>query len=92
MSGRWLWRAALAVARQPGLWVTALRQLRALAPPGWWRRSPYLPVPDRAYLRFRLVTMYGDPDHDPEPHDVVAYLRWCRDLAAGCGDSDLAPR
>ena len=49
-----------------------------MAVPGWWRSSPYLPLPDAAYLRFRLQTAYGDPDRDPSPVDVVTYLHWCR--------------
>ena len=44
----------------------------------WWRRPPFLPVPDPAYLAFRLETQYGAPDARPLPADVVAYLRWCR--------------
>ena len=67
-----------AVARRPWLWLTAVRQVAALAPRQWWRRPPRLPVPDPAYLGFRLQTMYGDPAHGPEPGDVVAYLHWCR--------------
>ena len=47
-------RAAGAVARHPSLWPTALRQLRRLTPPGWWRRRPFLPVPSGDYLAFRL--------------------------------------
>jgi hypothetical protein len=77
-SPSWLGRVAGAVARHPGLWWTALRQLWALAPNGWWRRRPWLPLPDPAYLRFRLVTQYGDATHTPEPGDVVTYLHWCR--------------
>ena len=50
-----------------------------LAPRGWWYRWPPLPLPDPAYLRFRLVTAYGTTDHAPEPDDVVSYLSWCRD-------------
>ncbi|MEZ5140328.1 MAG: hypothetical protein R2702_00825 [Acidimicrobiales bacterium] len=75
---RWL-RLVGAVVAHPALWPTALRQVARLAPPGWWRRSPHLPLPDPAYLRFRLETQYGD-DHDPDPADVVAYLRWCRSV------------
>ena len=71
-------RAALAVARRPPLWPTALRQLRRLAEPGWWRRPPFLPLPPREYLRFRSVTQYGDSSHRPEPGDVLNYLEWCR--------------
>ena len=60
-------RAVVAVVVRPSLWSTAVRQVFVQAPDGWWRRAPFVPVPDRAYLRFRLQTMYGDPDHAPEP-------------------------
>jgi hypothetical protein len=69
----------LAVLRRPDLWVTAVRVSLRLAPRGWWRRPPYLPLPSPAYLRFRLVTAYGgDGGHPPDPADLVAYLEWCR--------------
>ncbi len=71
-------RVGRAVLGRPDLWGTALVQARRLAPNGWWRRWPPLPVPDRAWIRFRLQTAYGDPDHDPSPEDVVAWLEWCR--------------
>lgn len=38
---------------------------------------PFLPIPDRAYLRFRLETQYG-ADGAPAPRDLATYLRWCR--------------
>jgi len=66
------------VARRPGLWPTALHQLRVVARPAWWRRPPFVPVPDREYLRFRLETQYGRSDV-VEPEHLVAYLEWCRD-------------
>lgn len=71
--------SAAVVIRHPELWTTALRQLRVLARPGWWRRAPFLPVPDREYLRFRLLTAYGgDGTATPDPADLIAYLSWCR--------------
>jgi hypothetical protein len=76
---RWIWRAGLAVARRPSLWFVAVGQILVLAAPRWWARAPHLPLPDPAYLEFRLTTAYGDPDHAPEPADVVTYLHWCRD-------------
>jgi hypothetical protein len=76
---RWWRRAARLVAVRPGLWATAASQVGRLARPGWWRRWPPVPAPDPEYLRFRLQTQYGDPDREPEPDDVIAYLRWCRD-------------
>ena len=78
MKARWLVRAFLAVLVRPSLWVVAVVQLFRLATPGWWRRWPLLPLPDRGYFRFRLQTAYGDPEREPEPTDVVSYLRWCR--------------
>ena len=76
-SPRWWRDAALAVARHPSLWGVALAQALTLAAPGWWRRAPFLPLPDPDYLRFRLETQYGS-DREPEPGDVVTYLHWCR--------------
>lgn len=74
----WL-AVAGALARHPRLWATAVRQALRLARPGWWRRSPFLPLPDEDYLRFRLETQYGS-DRDPVPADVVTYLHWCREF------------
>ena len=71
-------RTVVAVLARPWLWPVAVRQVGALAAPGWWRRPPFLPRPDPAYLEFRLQTMYGDGHHPVVPADVVAYLRWCR--------------
>lgn len=75
----WLVDAAPVILRRPGLWPIALVQLRRLAAPGWWRHRPFLPLPDPAYLRFRLETMYGgDAPRRPEPADLVAFLRWSK--------------
>jgi hypothetical protein len=77
-SPRWMLAGAVAVLRHPSLWTTALRQLVRLAPSGWWKRAPFLPLPDAAYLKFRLVTAYGGSGGDPQPKDLIAYLHWCR--------------
>jgi hypothetical protein len=69
----------LAVVRHPSLWSTALRQGVRLVPSRWWTQAPYLPMPSRSYLEFRIVTQYGDSSHRPESEDVLNYLRWCRD-------------
>jgi hypothetical protein len=74
---RWT-RAGLAVAARPSLWIVAARQALRLARPRWWRRPPFLPLPDPAYLAFRLETQYGSADARPTGDDVLAYLRWCR--------------
>jgi hypothetical protein len=71
--------ASLAIARRPRLWATAVAQAGRLARPRWWRRPPFVPLPEREYLRHRLETQYGS-NHAPEPRDVVAYLEWCREM------------
>ena len=75
---RFLAGAAAAIAGHPTLWRTGLRQYRRLVPRRWWRRPPFLPLPDAAYLRFRMETAYGDESHRPPPDDLLTYLRWCR--------------
>ena len=75
----WALRALLVVLPHPTLWVTGLRQLRRLAPTGWWRRPPFLPLPAPDYLRFRMETAYGGAgDQPPVPDDLLTYLKWCR--------------
>lgn len=68
--------AVAAVAARPRLWPAALRQARVLVPRRWWRRRPHLPVPDREYLRFRMVTAYGDPDARIDVDDLLTWLAW----------------
>jgi len=68
----------VAVLRRPSLWRVALQQWRRTTPKGWWRRPPFLPVPSRGYVEFRLVTQYGSGDAPIAPGDVLDYLAWCK--------------
>jgi hypothetical protein len=75
--------AVLAVVVRPHLWLTAVRQLVRLAPQGWWKKAPFLPVPPSDYIEFRLVTQYGG-DHGSQREkvrtvDVLDYLTWCKE-------------
>jgi hypothetical protein len=75
-------RVAAAVARRPSLWLTALHQYWIVVPRRWWTRQPFLPVPARDYVEFRLQTQYGTAEgsgqHHIVPEDVLNYLSWCR--------------
>ncbi|MGA0118624.1 MAG: hypothetical protein ACO3JF_09570 [Ilumatobacteraceae bacterium] len=75
-----------AVVTRPHLWATAVRQVARLAPRGWWKRAPFLPVPHADYLEFRLVTQYGGGHDGPRgeirPVDVVDYLQWCKEQSS----------
>jgi hypothetical protein len=66
-----------AVVRRPHLWFPAIRQMVRAIPTHWWSRPPFLPLPDRAYMRFRFETAYG-ADGRPQVADVIRYLEWCR--------------
>jgi hypothetical protein len=43
---------------------------------GWSTRFPFLPLPDREYVRWRMLTAYGDENAVPPVADVVRYARW----------------
>jgi len=76
-------KGALAeVARRPGLWVTALRQWRAVVPSAWWARWPPLPLPTRAYMTLRLEAMFGPDGGRLGSSELVGYLEWCRWMRA----------
>lgn len=70
-----------AVLLRPRLWLVALRQALRMAPARWWRHRPFLPLPDPAYLTFRMETQYGPASGTPRSEDVVSYLEWCREEA-----------
>lgn len=75
-----LGRVALTVLGRPDLWAVAAVTAARLAPSGWWRRWPPLPLPDASYWRFRMMTAYGGSgDAVPRARDVVDYLEWCRE-------------
>lgn len=78
MTVRWhVWvGVVLAVVVRPSLWFVALRQSWRLARADWWRHPPFLPVPDRGVVEFRLATAYGLDGH-ASVDDVIRYLRWC---------------
>jgi hypothetical protein len=42
----------------------------------WYRRFPFLPLPDRTYVRWRMYTAYGDESAVPPADDVVRYAQW----------------
>lgn len=43
---------------------------------GWYARFPFLPLPPREYLRWRMYTAYGRDEAVPPADDVVRYARW----------------
>ena len=67
-----------ALAR-PRLAVDLVRLAWSFRARDWWRRPPFLPVPPREYLRWRMFTAYGDDDAIPPVDDVANFARWRRE-------------
>ena len=68
-----------AVLVRPALWGTALQQWLRLMPRRWWASAPFLPLPNREYLKMRNTIQYGNEQHPMVAKDVVSYLQWCRE-------------
>jgi hypothetical protein len=43
---------------------------------GWYRRPPFIPLPDADYVRWRMHTAYGHDGVVPPASDVIRYARW----------------
>ncbi|HEV8357260.1 MAG TPA: hypothetical protein VGQ17_10895 [Gemmatimonadales bacterium] len=72
-------RLAGRAAVNPRLALDLLRTAWAFRRRAWWRRAPWLPLPDREYLRWRMYTAYGDEDAVPPLRDVIGFARWRRE-------------
>jgi hypothetical protein len=67
---------ALRTLRRPSLAADLLRVVWRFRARDWYRRPPFLPIPARDYIRWRMHTAYGDYDAIPPVDDVVRYARW----------------
>ena len=67
-----------AIVRRPSLIVEAIRFALATASPDWFRRRPFLPIPDPAYREWRMSTAYGDGGPEMSVAEVEDFLEWRR--------------
>ena len=72
-------RLSARAAVNPRLALDLWRTLWAFRRRGWWRYPPFLPLPDRGYLRWRMYTAYGDEAAVPPVADVIGFARWRRE-------------
>jgi hypothetical protein len=78
----WTTLFARLVARaviNPRLALDLLRLAWSFRARGWYRQTPFLPLPPREYLRWRMLTAYGDEDAVPPVDDVVRFAVWRRE-------------
>ncbi len=73
-------RLAARSVLNPGLAADLLSAAWAFRRRHWWRRPPFLPLPDRTYLRWRMYTAYADESAVPPIDDVIRFARWRREL------------
>ena len=81
-AGSWSTLALRLAARallNPRLAVDLLRTAWAFRRRRWWAMAPFLPVPDRTYLRWRMYTAYASEDAVPPLEDVIGFARWRRE-------------
>jgi hypothetical protein len=74
-----LLRLAARAALRPRLAVDLVRTAWVFRRRDWHRRPPFLPLPDRTYLRWRMHTAYADERAVPPLEDVVRFARWRRE-------------
>ena len=72
-------RLALRALLRPQLAIDLLRLTWSFRSRSWWRGTPFLPLPPREYIRWRMFTAYGDPEAVPPVADVVNFARWRRE-------------
>jgi hypothetical protein len=64
------------LATHPGHAVIVARAAWRLRRDGWWRRAPFLPLPDERYWDFRMSTAYGSSGASPSPRALVEAASW----------------
>jgi hypothetical protein len=73
-------RLALRAIVRPRLALDLVRLTWSFRARDWYRHVPFLPLPPRDYLRWRMATAYGDEDAVPPLDDVVRFARWRREV------------
>lgn len=76
MGDSFVGRVVVEALRHPGLLPAAVGAAWAFRRRGWYRRPPFLPVPPRAYVEWRMRTAYGDPRALPPRDELRRFLRW----------------
>ena len=81
----------LLALRRPGLWPALLSAAWAFRPRDWYRRPPFLPLPSRTYMRWRLDTAYGDPDAAPPADEIARFVTWSAEMRRRMGPRRRVP-
>ena len=66
----------LRALRRPRLAADLVRVAWRFRDRRWYRRFPFLPLPSRDYVAWRMHTAYGDHHALPSPDELERYARW----------------
>ena len=81
----------LLALRRPLLWPALLSAAWAFRPRNWYRRPPFLPLPSKAYMRWRLQTAYGEPDAVPPADEIARFVTWSAEMRRRMGPRRRVP-
>jgi hypothetical protein len=73
-------RLTLRAATHPSIAADLLSLAWSMRRRRWYLVPPFLPLPPREYVRWRMYTAYGDEEVVPPIDDVLRYARWRREL------------
>jgi hypothetical protein len=60
----------------PALAIDLLRVAWRFRSRHWYRRFPFLPLPSKSYVRWRMYTAFGSYDAVPPAESLIRYARW----------------
>jgi len=73
--------------RHPSLIPAMLSAAWAFRENRWYQKPPFLPLPSKAYMRWRMETAYGKGFAVVPSEDLERYLRWASDMRKGVKES-----
>ena len=73
--------------KRPWLIPIMLRTGWAFRANRWYRQPPFLPLPSKAYMKWRMETAYGEGVTVFPLGDLERYLRWGSDMRKGVKES-----
>ena len=73
--------------RRPWLIPAMLGAAWAFRSNKWYRSPPFLPLPSKAFMRWRMETAYGRNGTALPSRDLERYLRWGSDMRSRMKES-----
>jgi len=76
----WFLKILMSLIRRPSLWPVTIKQLFKIAKTRWFLSFPFLPIPSKDFIDFRVITYQGDKEDFPNAKVVITWLDWVADM------------